>query len=62
MPEVLREGQGLRAIIFGEVLLAHIRDEVWAEGKIEPSRLRTIGRVGQDLYCRTEDVFEIKRS
>jgi flavin reductase (DIM6/NTAB) family NADH-FMN oxidoreductase RutF len=62
LPEELREGQGLRAIIFGEVVLAHIKDELWVEGKIEPSLLRAGGRVGKDTYCRTGDVFEIKRS
>jgi flavin reductase (DIM6/NTAB) family NADH-FMN oxidoreductase RutF len=60
--EELRDGQGLRAIIFGEVLLAHIKDEVWNEGKIEPSQLGTIGRVGKNLYCRTGDTFEVRRS
>ena len=37
MLEELREGEGLRAIIFGEVVLAHIKDEVWVEGKVEAS-------------------------
>ncbi len=59
--EELREGQGLRAIIFGEVVLAHIKDEVWVEGKVEPSLLRAVGRLGQDIYCRTGDVFVMKR-
>jgi len=62
IPEELREGQGLRAIIFGEVVLAHIKDELWVEGKVEPSRLRAVGRVGRDIYCRTRDIFEMKCS
>lgn len=61
MPEELSEGQGFRAIIFGEVVLAHISEEVWVDGKIEPSRLGAIGRVGKDLYCRTGEIFEMKR-
>ncbi len=56
------EGQGLKAIVFGEVVLAHIRDELWVAGNVEPSRLRAVGRVGTDLYCRTEDIFEMKKS
>lgn len=59
--EELREGPGLRAIVFGEVVLAHVKDEVWVEGKIEPSRLRAVGRVGTDIYCRTTQLFELKR-
>ena len=59
--EEIREGQGLRAIVFGEVVLAHIKDEVWVDGKIDPARLKIIGRVGQNIYCRTHDMFELKR-
>jgi len=29
MIEEFREGPGLRAIVFGEVVLAHVKDEVW---------------------------------
>ena len=58
--EELREGQGLRAIVFGEVILAHIRDELYVEGKVEPSLLRAVGRVGKEAYCRTSDVFMVK--
>lgn len=56
------EGQGLKAIVFGEVVLAHIRAELWVAGNVEPSRLRAVGRVGTDLYCRTGDIFEMKKS
>lgn len=62
IPEELREGRGLRAIIFGEIVLAHIKDDVWVEGKVDPYRLRAVARVGKDTYCRTGDIFEMKRS
>lgn len=62
IPEELREGRGLRAIIFGEVVLAHIKDDVWVEGKVDPYRLKAVARVGKDTYCRTGDIFEMKRS
>lgn len=58
----LIEGQGLRAVVFGEVVVAHIKDEVLVGGKVEPSRLKAVGRVGNDRYCRTGDIFEMKRS
>ncbi|MBI4289422.1 MAG: flavin reductase family protein [Chloroflexi bacterium] len=60
--EQLREGLGLRAIVFGEVILAHVKDEVWVKGKIDPRRLQVIGRVAQNTYCRTGDMFEMKRA
>ena len=62
MLEEFRDGLGLKAIVFGEVVLTHIKDEVWVDGKIDPSQLGAIGRVGPDLYCRTGDTFEMKHS
>ncbi len=59
--EEREEGAGLTSIVFGQVVLAHIKDELLVEGMVEPSRLRVIGRVGNDTYCRTEDIFVIKR-
>ncbi len=56
----LGDGQNLRGIIFGEVVLAHVRDELWDDGKIQPSRLRTVGRLGSEIYCRTGDIFEME--
>lgn len=55
----LGEGQNLRGIVFGEVVLAHIKDELWAAGKIQPSGLRAVGRLGSGVYCRTSDIFEM---
>jgi flavin reductase (DIM6/NTAB) family NADH-FMN oxidoreductase RutF len=60
--EEYKEEPGLRAIIFGEVVLAHIRDEVWVDGKIDPRRLKVIGRVGANLYSKPGEIFELKHS
>ena len=60
--EEYKEGSGLRAIIFGEVVLAHIKDEVWVDGKIDPRRLKAIGRVGANLYSKPGEIFELKHS
>jgi hypothetical protein len=45
----------------GEVVLAHVRDELWAGDHIEVSKLKAIGRLGGDFYCRTTDMFAMKR-
>ena len=55
----LGEGQNLRGVVFGEVVLAHLKDELWVASKIEPSRLRAVGRLGRGIYCRTGDIFEM---
>jgi flavin reductase (DIM6/NTAB) family NADH-FMN oxidoreductase RutF len=48
-------------LVMGEVVRAHVRDELWAGDHIEVSKLKAIGRLGGDLYCRTTDIFEMKR-
>ncbi len=60
--EQLRDGQGLRAVVFGEVVLAHIKDELWVDGMVDTSLLKAVGRLGRDVYCRTGDSFVMKRS
>ena len=55
----LGEGENRRGVVFGEVVLAHVKDELWVDGKIQPSRLKAVGRVGGGIYCRTSDIFEM---
>ncbi|MDP2916956.1 MAG: flavin reductase family protein [Dehalococcoidia bacterium] len=58
--EEYKDAPGLRAIIFGEVVMAHVKDEVWVDGKLDPRRLKLIGRVGSNLYCKQGEIFELK--
>ena len=53
------EGEDLRSIAFGEVVLVHVRDELWDTDRIQPSRLRSVGYIGSGTYCRTKDIFEV---
>lgn len=48
-------------VAIGEVILVHVKDELWANNHIEISKLKPIGRLGEDFYCRTKDIFEMKR-
>ena len=56
------EEQGIRSVVFGEVIMAHIEDELWADGKLKPSQLKLVGRMASNLYCKTTDLFEEKAS
>jgi len=49
------------AIIVGEVVLVHVRDDLIDGGAIDPARLRPIARLGGDLYARLGDMFERRR-
>ncbi|MFC2018892.1 flavin reductase family protein [Chloroflexota bacterium] len=56
----LVEEQALRSVIFGEVVLVHIKDEVLTDGQLDPHLLKPVGRLGHEIYCHTGDIFEIK--
>ena len=49
------------AVVLGEVLLFHVRREIFSNFRIDPDKLRAIGRMGGHAYCRTRDRFELKR-
>ena len=58
------EGETIRWVYFGEVLLMHIRDEIMTAGKIDPIKLRTVGYLGisylgKRLFCRTKDIVKL---
>lgn len=48
-------------VVIGEVVLVHVKDELWADDQIDISKWKPIGRLGGQLYCRMTDRFEMKR-
>ena len=56
------EGNDLRLIVYGEVLLVHLKEGLWVSGKIKPSALKAVGYLGNDKYCRTAEVMSLRRS
>jgi flavin reductase (DIM6/NTAB) family NADH-FMN oxidoreductase RutF len=62
--QIVSTGKGPVAgnLVIGEILVMHIADSVLDNKKrIDPRKLRTIARLGGDYYCRTTDLFEMKR-
>lgn len=53
----------VNSFVIGEVLLVHVRNDLWRDEAVDSSQFRTVGRLGRgtDLYCRTTDTFEMKR-
>jgi flavin reductase (DIM6/NTAB) family NADH-FMN oxidoreductase RutF len=49
------------SIVLGEVLRFHIEDELFDGYKIDPDRLRAIGRMGGPAYVRVTDRFDMAR-
>jgi len=49
-------------VVLGEVVLVHVRDDLWTGDHIEISKFKAVGRLGEELYCRIGDTFEMKRA
>ena len=45
-----------------EILQIHVRDDLLVNNTIQMSKLKAIGRLGGDLYCRTTDTFKMERA
>jgi len=48
-------------LIVGEVVFAHVRDDLWAEGMIDAEKLRPIARLGANLFATLGRVIAIDR-
>lgn len=55
------EGPGSGRTIFGEVLRFHIADELFDNFRIDPDKLKPIGRMGGLTYVRATDRFDLAR-
>jgi flavin reductase (DIM6/NTAB) family NADH-FMN oxidoreductase RutF len=49
------------SFVIGEILRVHVRDELWDHGTLQTQRLPLVGRMNEDFYVRTTDLFEMKR-
>lgn len=62
--QIVPIGKGAIAanLVIGEIVAMHIDEKILdAAGRIDPRKLRTIARLGSDWFCRTSDLFEMKR-
>jgi|HubBroStandDraft_6_1064221.scaffolds.fasta_scaffold261761_2 flavin reductase (DIM6/NTAB) family NADH-FMN oxidoreductase RutF len=56
------EGPLAANVIFGRILFAHVDEAVLgADGRPDPAKLDTIGRLGGEFYSRTTERFALKR-
>jgi flavin reductase (DIM6/NTAB) family NADH-FMN oxidoreductase RutF len=51
----------ISSLIVGEVLLAHVGDDLWEEAMVQAERLRPVARLGSNLYTTLGGVFAMDR-
>ena len=49
------------SLVIGEVLRFHLDDAIVNDYKVDPDKLKAIGRMGGPTYCRTTDRFDLIR-
>ena len=55
------EVEGGTSLILGRIVHVHVDDAIWTDGRVDPRKLTFVGRLGDDLYCRVNDIFEAAR-
>ena len=51
----------IRSVVLGEALLAHFKDDIYRDGKMDISKKKAIAHFSGGSFCRTTDIFEMKR-
>lgn len=61
--EILQFGETphIRSVVFGEALAAHVKEGLYIDGRIDVSKKKAIAHFSGAIYCRTRDMFELKR-
>lgn len=49
------------SLVIGEILCFHVRDSLVVDGIIDVAKLKPLSRMGENLYVRSTDVFEMNR-
>jgi flavin reductase (DIM6/NTAB) family NADH-FMN oxidoreductase RutF len=49
------------SLVLGEVLRFHVRQDLVADFRIDPDKLRAVGRMAGSTYVRTTDRFDLER-
>lgn len=49
------------SLVLGEVVRFHVAEELFEDFRIDPDKLKAIGRMGGPTYVRTRDRFDLQR-
>ena len=63
LDQIIQIGSGSHehGLVIGKILLMHVRDDVIDGHRIDQAKLMATGRMAGNMYCRTNDRFEMIR-
>lgn len=59
--QVIALGKSEHSLVIAEIVLVHVRDDLYVDGTVDLDKLRPIGRLAGNDYCRVGDVFKLDR-
>lgn len=59
--EVGGENPGAGFVVIGEVVMFHVDDDIYSNGRIDLEALKPVGRLAGNNYSRINDVFTVVR-
>lgn len=54
-------GVGSGFVVLGTIVMAHVRDDLYTQGRIDTLGLRPVARLAGSSYCPVREPFEIQR-
>jgi flavin reductase (DIM6/NTAB) family NADH-FMN oxidoreductase RutF len=62
LSQILKHGKEIVSrFVIGEVLMIHIKDDLYINGELKLTELKSIGALGGYLFCRTSDTFVMEK-
>ena len=58
---IVELGDVAASIVIGEIVCFHVRESLLVDGIVDVKKLRAIGRLGESVYVRTSDLFDMPR-
>ncbi|MDP2645681.1 MAG: flavin reductase family protein [Desulfobacterales bacterium] len=55
------EAPNIRSVVLGQAVVVHIRDGLYQDGRMDILKKNVIIHHGGEAYCRSTDIFEMKR-
>lgn len=59
--KIIEIGDAPNTVVFAEIVMFHIKDEIFEDGAVNPKKLKVVGRLGGNFYTLIDNVFEMRR-
>jgi len=58
---IIELGDVPTSLVIGEIVCYHVRESLLVDGIVDVKKLRAIGRLGESVYVKTSDLFDMHR-